>query len=91
MINQGALTNENRLDAIQALKAMVDYGRSKGVMVGVETRGVGGNNRGVVGTVMPPPPRARHPARAREWRGARHSAACAHGPADLGMLDDVLA
>jgi hypothetical protein len=52
MINQGALTVENRHDAIRALSAMVEYGRSKGVRVGVETRGVGGNNRGVIGTVF---------------------------------------
>ena len=56
MINQGNLLNENKNEAIQALKAMVEYGKSKNVMIGVETRGVGGNNRGVVGTVMPPPP-----------------------------------
>jgi len=56
MINQGALTIENRHDAIAALKAMVEYGASKGVFIGVETRGVGGNNRGVVRTVVPPPP-----------------------------------
>ena len=56
MINQGNLLNENKRDAIEALKAMVDHGTSRGIMVGVETRGVGGNNRGVVGTVLPPPP-----------------------------------
>lgn len=49
MINQGAPTQENKQDGIAALKAMVDYGKSKGVMIGVETRGnVSGNNRGVV-------------------------------------------
>jgi len=54
MINQGALKEENKADAIKALKTMVDYGASKAVRIGVETRGVGGNNRGVVGTVLPP-------------------------------------
>jgi len=49
MINQGAPTQENKNDGIAALKAMVEYGTSKGVMIGVETRGsVSGNNRGVV-------------------------------------------
>ncbi len=56
MINQGNLTTENKVAAIQALTAMADYGKSRNVMIGVETRGVGGNNRGVVGTVLPPPP-----------------------------------
>jgi hypothetical protein len=63
MINQGALTNDNKVDAIQALKAMVEYGKSQGVKIGVETRGVGGNNRGVIGTVVPPPPGAAPAAR----------------------------
>jgi len=49
MINQGAPTQENKAWSIPALAAMVDYGKSKGVMIGVETRGsVSGNNRGVV-------------------------------------------
>jgi hypothetical protein len=68
MINQGALTAENRHEAIRALSAMVEYGASKGVRIGVETRGVGGMNRGVVGTVFawpvpgaPPAPRAGGP------------------------------
>jgi hypothetical protein len=52
MINQGALTVENRHDAIRALSAMVEYGESKGIKIGVETRGVGGQNRGVIGTVF---------------------------------------
>jgi hypothetical protein len=55
MINQGALKEDNKTDAIKALKTMVEYGASKGVKIGVETRGVGGNNRGVIGTVLPPP------------------------------------
>ncbi len=63
MINQGALTSENKLDAVRALRAMVEYGKSKSVMVGVETRGVGGNNRGVVGTVVPAPTPGSAPAR----------------------------
>ena len=52
MINQGALTVVNRHDAIRALSAMVEYGESKGIKIGVETRGVGGQNRGVIGTVF---------------------------------------
>ncbi len=45
MINQGAPTHENKVHGIPALKAMADYGRSRKVIVSVETRG-GGGNRG---------------------------------------------
>ena len=55
MINQGAPTQENKEWAIPALKAMVEYGKSKGVLIGVETRGpVSGNNRGVVNPAAAP-------------------------------------
>ena len=54
MINQGSQggtapvmpTHENKVYGIPTLKAMADYGRSKGIMVSVETRGAGGGNRG---------------------------------------------
>jgi hypothetical protein len=57
MINQGAQggnspvmpTHENKVYGIPALKAMADYGRSKGITVSVETRG-GGGGRGGRGT-----------------------------------------
>jgi sugar phosphate isomerase/epimerase len=62
MINQGALKAENKIDAVRALKTMVEYGKTKNVKIGVETRGVGGNNRGVVGTVLPPPAPGTTPA-----------------------------
>jgi len=50
MINQGAqggTTNvmpnhENKVYGIPALKAMADYGKSKGIIVSMETRGAGG-------------------------------------------------
>jgi hypothetical protein len=45
MINQGQPTHENKSYGIPTLKAMVDYGRSKGIIVSVETRG-GGGGRG---------------------------------------------
>jgi hypothetical protein len=49
MINQGSQggsssvmpTHENKVYGIPALKAMADYGRSKGIIVSVETRGAG--------------------------------------------------
>jgi hypothetical protein len=54
MINQGAQggadsvmpTHENKVYSIPALKAMVDYGKSNGIIVSVETRGAGGGGRG---------------------------------------------
>ena len=49
MINQGAPTHESKVWSVPALKQMVEYGKTKNVKVGVETRGsVSGNNRGVV-------------------------------------------
>jgi hypothetical protein len=46
MINQGQLTHENKVYGTPTLKAMADYGQSKGIIVSVETRGGGGGNRG---------------------------------------------
>jgi hypothetical protein len=54
MINQGSQggtdpvmpTHQNKVYSIPALKTMADYGRSKGIIVSVETRGAGGGNRG---------------------------------------------
>ena len=66
MINQGSQggtspvmpTHENKVYGIPALKAMADYGRSKGIIVSVETRGGGGGRgRGQgVPSEMPAPP-----------------------------------
>ena len=42
MINQGQPTHENKVYSIPTLKAMVDYGKSKNIIVSVETRGGGG-------------------------------------------------
>jgi hypothetical protein len=42
MINQGQPTEENKVHSIPTLKAMVDYGKSKNIIVSVETRGGGG-------------------------------------------------
>lgn len=47
MINQGQPTHENKVHGIPTLKTMADYGKSKGIIVSVETRGGGGGgNRG---------------------------------------------
>jgi hypothetical protein len=61
MINQGAQggtasvmpTHENKVYGIPTLKTMVDYGKSKGIIVSVETRGGGGGGRGRGGTNAP--------------------------------------
>ena len=45
MINQGQPTHENKAVSIPALKLMSDYGKSKNIIVSVETRG-GGGGRG---------------------------------------------
>jgi hypothetical protein len=55
MINQGAPTQENKAAGIAALKLMVDYGKSKNIIVSVETRGSGGG-RGQQAPGTPPPP-----------------------------------
>ncbi|MBI1875829.1 MAG: hypothetical protein HYS05_18345 [Acidobacteria bacterium] len=50
MINQGQPTHENKAYGIPTLKAMADYGKSKGIIVSVETRGGGGGRgRGAAG------------------------------------------
>jgi hypothetical protein len=55
MINQGQVTDENKVWGIPTLRAMGDYGRSKGVMVSVETRGNGQPGPGL-GRLSPPAP-----------------------------------
>lgn len=55
MINQGAPTQENKAVGIAALKPMVEYGRSKNIIVSVETRGSGGGRRPDPGSPPPPP------------------------------------
>jgi hypothetical protein len=55
MANQGTLTTVNKDDAIATLKTMADYGKSKSIIVSVETRGSGGGVRGRAGQPPPPP------------------------------------
>ena len=88
MINQGQLTQENKREAIAALKMMADYGRSKGIRVGVETRGNGGAGRGGARGAAPaggpggPPPAGPPPAAAPPAppAGGRAGAPGAAGP-----------
>ena len=60
MVNQGTLTHVNKEWAIPTLKLMADYGKSKNIIVSVETRGGGGGGRGrgaaAPGAPAPPPP-----------------------------------
>ena len=54
MINQGQPTHENKAYGIPTLKNMADYGKSKGIIVSVETRGGGGGGgRGGRGAAAP--------------------------------------
>ena len=63
MINQGQPTHENKAYGIPTLKAMADYGRSKGIIVSVETRGGGGGRQGTTPPGPPAPPALTGPAR----------------------------
>jgi sugar phosphate isomerase/epimerase len=53
MINQGPLTQENKLTATDALKRMGDYAKIKNIRIAMETRGAGPGRRG---DGPPPPP-----------------------------------
>jgi hypothetical protein len=57
MINQGQPTHDNKAHSIPVLKTMVDYGKSRHIIVSVETRGSGGGRgqRGAGGTAAPGP------------------------------------
>lgn len=55
MINQGAPTQENKAAGIAALKLMVDYGKSKDIIVSVETRGSGRRPQSAPSDPPPPP------------------------------------
>jgi len=56
MINQGAPTRDNKVVSIPTLKTMADYGRSKGIIVSVETRATSNGVRGAAPPATPPPP-----------------------------------
>jgi hypothetical protein len=74
MINQGPLTTETKAHAIEAFKAMNDYGKTKNIKVSAETRGAGGGRGrgGAAGTpgtppATPPPPAPITPAGPPAW------------------------
>ena len=54
MVNQGAPTPENKAYAVETLKAMNDYGATKGVKVNMETRGGGGGAAAATPGAAPP-------------------------------------
>src|SRR5206468_11030408 len=89
MINQGSQggtspvmpTHENKIYGIPALKAMADYGRSKGIIVSVETRGAGGGGRGGRGG-----PGGGAPAPAAGQASAANAAAPAAAPTAAAAL-----
>jgi hypothetical protein len=56
MINQGALTEDNKAIAIAALRTMSEYGKSKGVKISLEPRGGGGGRRGADPAAPPAAP-----------------------------------
>ena len=78
MINQGTLNEESKVWAVPALRAMGDYGRSKGIKVSAETRLVFGPGRG--GVAAPargagPTPAPATPPAATATQGAAQPAA----------------
>ena len=86
MINQGQPTHENKANSIPALKAMTDYGKSKGIIVSVETRGGGGGgggrgNRGAGPETTPAAPATTAPGAPPTAAPATPAAAAAPGAA----------
>jgi len=83
MINQGQPTHENKANGIPALKAMTDYGKSKGIIVSVETRGGGGGrgNRGAGTETTPAAPATTAPGAPPTAAPATPAAAAAPGAA----------
>lgn len=81
MINQGQLTEESKAVAVPALKTMADYGRSKNIVVSVETRG-GGRGRGGRGTAGTAPTAATNAASAAAPAVAASQAPAEQAPAE---------
>ena len=91
MINQGAPTEENKQVAIETLKAMGDYAKTKGIKVGMENRGVVSPEvlglRGRAGEPPPAPPApALAPLLVEIIKGAGTNANC-----DIGNFTDQTA
>ena len=81
MINQGQPTQENKVHSIPTLKAMADYGKSKNIIVSVETRGGGGGGRGrggQGGQAAPGAPGAAAAGAAPHNRATRGASRCRH-------------
>ena len=61
MVNQGTLALEVRQDAINTLRTIVEYGKTKKVFVTMENRGGGGGGRGRAGAPGTPAPAGAQP------------------------------
>ena len=86
MVNQGMPMQENKAVAIETLKAMGEYGKSKKIMVAMENRGGGGGRQSAPGA----PPASPAPAAPAAWillveiiKGSNTYANC-----DLGNFPD---
>ena len=86
MVNQGMPMQENKAVAIETLKAMGEYGKSKKIMVAMENRGGGGGRQSAPGA----PPASPAPAAPAAWillveiiKGSNTHANC-----DLGNFPD---
>jgi hypothetical protein len=90
MVNQGAPTQENKADAIAALKAMGDYGKSKNVMIAMENRGSGAGRRGAPGTTGTPPAAGAAPAAAPQTPPPAAAPAVPPGPPAYILLVEII-
>ncbi len=95
MVNQGAPTQENKADAIAALKAMGDYGKSKNVMIAMENRGSGAGRRGAPpagapGGATTPPATGAPPAAAPQPPASAAAPAAPPGPAAYILLVEII-
>lgn len=67
MINQGLPTPDNKVTSIPALREMASYGKSKGIIVSVETRQTFSGARGATPGAPPPPPPPPAPPSPEVW------------------------
>lgn len=94
MINQGQPAQENKVYGIPTLKAMADYGKSKGIIVSVETRGGGGGRGAATGAAAGAPStgsgQARGAAPATPPAAAAAIAPELTGPARWMLLAEII-
>jgi sugar phosphate isomerase/epimerase len=83
MVNQGMPTEENKAVAIETLKAMGDYGKSKNIKVAMENRGGGGGRQGTPPAPPAPPGPAAYVLLVEIIKGSGTYANC-----DIGNFPD---